>query len=254
MAINPAMLMLSAANPMLLPLAISQGHELDKLSRIASSGTLRHEHRGSIEHSFKPGSGEELRGIEVSAQRAFSAYSFAHSAFQEFVEASAAIIAEIDAAMMRKADEYIEEQQRKESESKASKSRLMVDTEAKLHELLGKKHNTWFHFGCYDAEIDGLRKILEREKEIDAESNWLRFSYPSSLHLEARNRVLDRRLSLHVERELKRLADLQAVAAVAHGTQHMSRDEVLEIHRIEQPCWLESQCIYKRVQAHLAKA
>lgn len=232
MEINPAMLMLSAANPGLLPLALSGlGAAQNQAAAFSGyGGRMQHQHSGHIEHSAKPGMGEELRGIAVEPVRAFEAYQKALDAYGDLLVINCDLIARMDAEHKAESDEITQKVfEAHEARMKKWEARHVreVEIDARIQQLEDKKKNSFWGLDGFDK--DELRKLNEESRNLLYDSMPLMHDYFPDVGIAP---------SLIIERERQAVKEAQAVASIAANLLHMSRAEVLQLHAMETGAWL----------------
>lgn len=242
MAINPAMLVLSAANPGLLPLALGMGHAQNQAAAFGNYGGAQHRHSGHIEHSARPGVGEELRGIAVDPARAYEAYAKALAAYDALLGQHCELI---DAAQARHTERAAQcaEEIRAEIEVRLQQSQKSREREdaimERLAELDKKREKSFWGWSAEEKkEVQALKREQDR---LMREFLWR----PCTTRYESIGpspREIIRREREAVESE-------QAVAAVAANLLHMARADVLAIHDMETGRWIEKTKLRKLIEA-----
>lgn len=247
MKINPAMLALSAANPGLITMATWLGNQYSS----SSYGSKRVEAKvsGSIEHSFKAGSGDELRGIAVDNERAAQAYQKALKAIDEFKAGYAGEIAEIEAEIQAKIEAAKEKNEAKRQErNKRREERKLEEkkNDARRKELSRKRGGFW---GLSSEEEEEYKRLTDWafDPEGVMESHMLVFELQMILNSRERSP------SRLIDEVRRRIADANAIAVTSQNSLYLSRNDVIEIHKIETDIegWMSQKSGFASVLHHV---
>lgn len=247
MIIDPAYLAASVANIGLLPLAFENANQG---SSMGSHHAHNHTHSGSLEHSFKAGTGEELRGFSVDASRAAKAYSNAIMVLDDWAAENESIIAVMDAEIQVKIDEWQAEQDRKEEERKAKYAENEKRRDAyyaikyRLLELEQAKKNTWFF--SHSEELEKLKKVRDDYLGIDRILSFNDGLYDFHHYY--------KKFESKIKEYRKHISDKLKVAEFAQGNIYLSRADVLELATYETGEFIENLRFVEQVNQRKANS
>lgn len=236
MPINPAMLMLSAANPCLLPLAF----EPDRSSALSGFGSSVR-HHGNVTHEFAANSAERLQGYRVEAESAARTYAAGIAAFDTVVAELSEEIAEYDEKFdkqERKDNEHREEEYRKykekEEQMEAEKAELKKLPEMIKEVKINAKKSFWL--GYSKEDLDKINALETRKCELEEKYSLLRYD-PFDTHrfyniMRQTTSWSDYRVAPKLESIRADLVDKQKVAEISVGTVPLSFDHARELAEI----------------------
>lgn len=228
MAINPAMLLLSAANPGLLPLAFSA----DSMSNyLGHSSTVRHS--GNVTHEFHENSASRLQGYRVDAESAARVYASGVAAIDSLVAEFSSWIAlhdeKIDSEEKKQdlaASEQLEkfyQQRKKEQEENEELSKLP----AQIHQAKSNAKKTFW--GFYDKDdLQKINKLEDRLSELKDKKMKKLYEMPD-YSWATRIGYRQPRASEEIEALRLELIDKQKVAEISVGTIPLSFEDAKEL-------------------------
>lgn len=217
-----------------------------------SSANQKMKHSGSIEHSFKKGSGEEIRGFSVDPDRAVMAYKAALVVLAEFSDRYAVEINALDDIEQKRLDGIeLEKQAKKEAGEKKSKELdakrdAYKAIEDRLDQLQKIKRGTFLP-SLFFSSNDELKKLIGiREDYFNSNRNDLYSNiydpYPFYELLFGGGKC-----SYLINSKIKEIEEKLDVAEMVHGLMDLSREDVLMLSKYEKGDFITECMFYKKV-------